>query len=66
MPLSRQPPLGQAVADLGLGDMLSLQVADETEEQRRKRMEQMQNRALAPAGSPATLALFGGMGGLSR
>ena len=59
--------LGQmmgAAGDLGLGGMLRDQVQNETEEERRKRMAQMQNRALDPAGSPATLALYGGMGGL--
>lgn len=62
MPL---PTFGNAVDDLGLGSMLADQVAGETDEQRKKRMAQMQDRKLmGPAGSPATMALFGGgMGG---
>lgn len=50
-----------AVNDLGLGGMLSDQVAGETEEQRKKRLQEMQQRAMmGPAGTPATMALFGG------
>ena len=50
-----------AVDALGLGDMLRDQVLDETEEARKKRMQQQQERSLmGPAASPATLALFGG------
>lgn len=54
-----------AVTDLGLGGMLTEQVAGETEEQRKKRMQMMQDqKTMGPAGSPATTALFGGgMGG---
>lgn len=64
MPLPKPSAgLSPAVNDLGLGDMLGQQVAGETEEMRKKRMQQAQERALmGPAGSPATLALFGGMG----
>lgn len=50
-----------AVTDLGLGGMLSEQVASESEEQRKKRMQMMQDqKTMGPAGSPATMALFGG------
>lgn len=57
--------LSPAVADLGLGDMLGQQVAEETEEARKKRMAQMQERSLmGSGGSLATMSLFGGgMGG---
>lgn len=58
--LSPNAPMG-AVADLGLGGMLGEQVAGETAEQRKKRMQLMQDQKLmGPAGSPATMALFGG------
>lgn len=53
-----------AVSDLGLGGALNEQVAGETEEMRKRRMQELQDRRMmGPAGSPATLALFGGMGG---
>lgn len=58
-----------AVMDLGLGDMLQNQAAGETEEQRRKRMQEMEQRRLMGS-SPATTALFGnpfgGAGGFNR
>lgn len=61
MPLPTPASRLSAVDDLGLGDMLGQQVAGETEEMRKKRMAQMQDRRMmGPAGSPATLALFGG------
>lgn len=63
MPRSPQMNMGltPAVADLGLGDMLGQQVQDETEEMRKKRMQEMQQRSMmGSTGSPATLALFGG------
>lgn len=45
---------------LGLGDMLAQQVAGETEEQRKKRMGELQQRQqLGPAGSLAVTSLFG-------
>lgn len=51
----------------GLGDMLGQQAAGETEELRKKRMQQMQDRTMmGPAGSPATLSLFGGLPGGGR
>lgn len=63
--------IGGAIDALGLGDMLSQQVRDETDEQRKKRMAEMQQRSLmGSAGSLATSMLFGrgagtgaGMGG---
>jgi len=57
------PAFGASV-DLGLGDQLSQQVQDETEEERKKRMAQSQQQSLlGPAGSLAVFSLFGGMGG---
>jgi hypothetical protein len=51
-----------AVADLGLGDLLGQQVAGETEEARKKRMQQMDlNRLVGPSGSMAANSL--GLGG---
>lgn len=51
-------------AALGLGDDLTQQVQDETEEQRRKRMLDIQQRQqLGPAGSLAVTSLFGATGG---
>jgi hypothetical protein len=59
---SARTGLSPAVADLGLGDLLGQQVSDETEEARKKRMALMQERRMiGPAGSPATLSLFGGL-----
>lgn len=49
-----------AVADLGLGDMLGQQVTAETDEQRKKRLADMQNRMM---NSPAAVSLLGGYGG---
>lgn len=61
MALQLPPSLSPASTDLGLGSLLTDQVAGETEEQRRKRMlEQQQQKLTGLAGSPATLALFGG------
>jgi hypothetical protein len=49
-----------AAADLGLGGMLGEQVSDETEEQRRKRMQQIQmNQAMGPEQSLAVRTIFG-------
>lgn len=49
-----------AVQSLGLGDALKDQVQDETEEQRKKRMRESQERSLmGDTGSLATLYLFG-------
>lgn len=56
--------LSPASSDLGLGDMLQQQVQGETEEQRKKRMAEMQARQqLGPAGSLAVTSLFGMNGG---
>ncbi len=58
---------GSAVNDLGLGGQLSQQVAGETEEERRKRMAQMQQQRLmgGPSGSMAVAGLFGARGGMA-
>lgn len=62
MPLpANSSGLTGAAADLGLGGMLADQVAGETEEQRKKRMQMMQERQMTgPGGSLATLSLYGG------
>lgn len=70
MPRMPQPPMttmlssnSGAVIDLGLGSQLNQQVQDETEEQRKKRMQlAQQQQALGPAGSLAVNSIFGGMG----
>jgi RecA/RadA recombinase len=62
---ANNPGLSPAGADLGLGDLLAEQVAGETEEQRKKRMlEMQQRREMGPAGSLAVTSLFGARGGL--
>lgn len=49
-----------AAADLGLGNMLAGQVEDETDEQRKKRMQQMEmSRMMGPQQSLAVHTLFG-------
>lgn len=54
---------GSATADLGLGGDLQRQVADETDEERRKRLAQMQaTKYSGLTASPATQMLFGGRG----
>lgn len=58
MPLPANSPGLGAVSDLGLGGMLQNQVQDETDEQRRKRMAQLQQ----PSGSLAVTSLFGPRG----
>jgi hypothetical protein len=63
MALPQSPSMSPAGVDLGLGDMLSQQVVGETEEQRKKRMAQMQqNQMMGPAGSMAVTSLFGSRG----
>lgn len=58
------PGLSPASADLGLGGQLSQQVAGETEEQRKKRLAELQQRQqLGPEGSLAVTSLFGMNGG---
>jgi hypothetical protein len=58
------PALSPAVDALGLGDLLHQQVADETEEERKRRMAELQQRQqLGPAGSLAVTSLFGPIGG---
>jgi hypothetical protein len=50
----------------GLGDALTGQVADQTDELRRKRMLEAQQRGLlGPGGSAAATSLFGGGSPLS-
>lgn len=57
--------LSPASADLGLGDMLGRQVEGETEEMRKKRMAELQQKQLmGPAGSMAMTSLFGPRGGM--
>lgn len=58
-------PLQSAAAnDLGLGSDLASQVAGETEEMRKKRLLEMQQKQqLGPAGSMAVTSLFGMNGG---
>lgn len=57
---SSVPGLSPAASELGFGDMLSQQVAGETDEERKKRMAMLQqNRLVGPAGSPAVASLFG-------
>jgi len=53
------PGLSAASSDLGLGGQLSSQVAGETEEQRKKRMQTIaQQQALGPTGSMAVTSLL--------
>jgi hypothetical protein len=64
MPASSAGGIGSAATDLGLGGALSQQVAGETEEQRKKRMLQIQQQQqMGPAGSMAVTSLFGTQGG---
>lgn len=59
-------PYSLATTDLGMGmgDALREQVSSETEEQRKKRLLQIQERAqLGPGGSLAVTSLFGSRGG---
>lgn len=58
--------LSPAGAALGLGDLLAQQVSGETEEQRKKRMGELQQKQqLGAAGSMAVTSLFGMNGGAS-
>lgn len=55
--------LSAAAGDLGLGGMLRDQVQNETEEERRKRMGQLQEmQTLGTGGSLAVNSLFGSKG----
>lgn len=64
MPTANNPALSPAGAALGLGDMLGQQVAGETEEARKKRMAELQQKQqLGPMGSMAVTSLFGMNGG---
>lgn len=68
MPMPGNPMMSASANDLGLGGMLQDQVGDETEEARKKRLKEIQDRQMGgPGGSLATMALFGGgMGGYTR
>jgi hypothetical protein len=77
MPVTSQKnaPLSQLSADMGFGgQQLADQLRDETEEERRRRLLGIGSRATgptmlqraSPAFSPATLSLFGGLGGYGR
>lgn len=58
------PSMSAAASELGLGDRLAGQVADETEEERKKRMQQMaSSRTMGPEQSLAVASIFGAMGG---
>jgi hypothetical protein len=70
----KNAPLSGLAQDLGFGGMqLRQQLADETEEERRRRLlgqsplapprSSILNRANTGALSPSTLSLFGGMAG---
>lgn len=64
--LPAQPSLSPAASDLGLGGQLGSQVQGETEEQRKKRMAQLQQaQMLGPSGSMAVTSLLGNSGGKS-
>lgn len=59
MPLPANPMMSAAATDLGLGDMLRDQVGEETEETRKKRMlEQQQRSLMGSGGSPAASMLY--------
>ncbi len=61
---SALPAAGGAAASLGLGDQLGQQVAGETDEQRKRRLAQLQQaQLLGPAGSMAATTLLGLGGG---
>ncbi len=61
--MAKLPTLSPVMSDLGLGDMLGQQVAGETEEQRKKRMAEMQQKQLlGPQGSMAVTSLLGSRG----
>lgn len=68
MPSTGLTGLSPAANDLGLGSLLQDQVAGETEEQRKRRIAETQQRqATGPGGSLATFSLFGGgIGGIGR
>jgi hypothetical protein len=51
-----------AEGNFGLGGMLRQQVAEDTDEERRRKMRELQQRQQGM--SPAGATLFGGMGGL--
>lgn len=62
------PGLSPAASDLGLGGMLDLQTREQTDELRKKKLLEAQQRGLmGPTASTAVGMLFpGGMGGFGR
>lgn len=63
MPVASSSPI-PASTDLGLGSMLSDQVADETDEQKKKRLAQAaQSRLLGMVPGASALGLGSGAGG---
>lgn len=53
--------LSPAVESLGLGSALSSQVKDETDDERKKRLREMQERSMmGDTGSAAAFSLLGG------
>lgn len=66
MPLPNSSTGFPSAADaLGLGGNLSQQVKTETDEERKKRMAQIQQQQqLGPSGSMAVTSIFGPTGGL--
>lgn len=63
MPNNMSLGMSPAATDLGLGDMLGQQVKDETEEQRKKRLLDQQQRSLM--GPAANMLGLGGSGNVS-
>jgi len=64
MTMNNPFPAVGAANDLGLGNNLVGEVADETEEARKKRMAELkQKQMLGPAGSLSVTSLFGMNGG---
>lgn len=62
--LPRSQGYSAAVMDLGLGSLLADQVKDETEETRKKRLKETQERSMmGPSGSIAAYSLLGASGG---
>jgi hypothetical protein len=67
MPMNSAIGFPSASDALGLGGQLSQQVAEETEEQRKKRLGQLQQQQqLGDVGSYAVTSLFGPGGGAPR
>jgi hypothetical protein len=63
---AQAPGMSPASMDLGLGGGLQQQVSGETEEERKRRMAQLQQaQMLGPSGSMAVTSLLGPMGSKS-